>query len=400
MKVEIGRYTLSTQESIKQNQRDLEERLKEFADTLETRTGEIAASQDRVRELAESNDGRVAQFRDDLDKAREDATSQRQEILARTQEQAKTLVSMVEDAERRVKDFSAQTKLFERTDELKTELEHRIEDLRGDIDRLDQRKSEVAQMEGEFARIKRLGDEVGAKMNRFLLEQHRIEVMEADFNRLLQTSQAVEEKLAQVSDTDDTLEAVQVHIRRLEDALRETEEKYQRVERKNQTLEETNSGIARNFKALQESEAALAQVNQELGSLSSQVGDLRDSVETLAGESEKARDTAEKLDTLDESLAVIEGRIKDMQKARDWLANLETRMDEFYRQAQNSVKLAGDIVKDDPVPSRDDKGALTPAMQENVRTLARKGWKIKEISNSLKISEAAVELILELGTRE
>jgi chromosome segregation ATPase len=400
MKVEIGRYTLSSQETIKQNQRDLEARLKEIAQSLESRSSEIAASQDRVRELAEENDGRVAQFRVDLDKAREEAAIQRQEILARTQEEAKALSAAVEEAERRIRDFTAQTKLFERTDELKTELERRIEDLRGDIDRLDQRKSEVAQMEGEFARIRRLGDEVGAKMNRFLLEQHRIEVMEADFNRLLQTSQAVEEKLAQVSDTDDTLEAVQVQIRRLEDALRETEEKYQRVERKNQTLEETNNGIARNFKALQESETTLAQVNQNLDSLSSQFGELRIGIETLAGENEKARETADKLGILDETLTSIEQRIKDMQKAREWLAGLETRMEEMYRQAQDHVKLAGDIVNRDPGPSRDDKSALTPAVRENVLKLARRGWTVKEISNSVKISEGAVELILEFATRD
>jgi DNA-binding NarL/FixJ family response regulator len=130
------------------------------------------------------------------------------------------------------------------------------------------------------------------------------------------------------------------------------------------------------------------------------MGDLRDGIETLAGESEKARETAEKLGVLDESLAAIETRIKDMQKAREWLAGLETRMDELYRQARDHVKLAGDIVHNNPAPSRDDKSALTPAVRENVLTLARQGWKTKEISNSLKISEGAVELILEFGSRD
>jgi chromosome segregation ATPase len=400
IKVEIGRYTLSVQESIKQNQRDMEGRLKELTDFLETRNGEIRASQDRVRELAEENDGRIAQFRLDLGKAREEAAAQRQEIFARTQEEAKDLSAAVEDAERRIKDFTAQTRLFERTDELKTELERRIEDLRGDIDRLDQRKSEVAQMEGEFARIRRLGDDVGAKMTRFLLEQRRIEVMEADFNRLIQTSQAVEAKLAQVSDTDDTLEAVQVQIRRLEDALRETEEKYQRVERKNQTLEETNNGIARNFKALQDSEAALTRIRQGQEDLTLRVETLRDNLETLTAESGKAQVTSERLGLLDETLAAIEQRIKDMQKAREWLAALETRMEDMYRQAQDHVKLAGDIVNRDSGPSYDDKSAVTPAVRENVLKLARRGWTVKEISNSVKLSEGAVELILEFASRD
>ncbi|MDR2376297.1 MAG: hypothetical protein LBD96_07660 [Treponema sp.] len=399
IKVEIGRYTLSAQESIKQNQRDLEERLKEITEILETRNTELRASQERVRELAEENDNRIVQFRSSLDKVREEAAAQRQEIFARTQEEARQLSAAVEEAEHRIRDFTAQTALFDRAGELKTELEHRIEDLRGDIDRLDQRKSEIAQMEGEFGRIRRLGDEVGAKMNRFLLEQHRIEVMEEDFNRLLQISQAVEEKLAQVSDTHDSLEAVQVQIRRLEDALREVEEKYQRVERKNEALEETSNSISRNFKALQDSETALGRLKQGQDDLIIQFDQLRDSIETLSGESEKARLVAEKLSVLDESLESIETRIKDMQKAREWLAALETRMEEMYRQAQDHVKLAGDIINNDQGPSHDDRSLLAPAMRENVLKLVRRGWTVKQISNSLKISEGAVELIMEFAPR-
>jgi DNA repair exonuclease SbcCD ATPase subunit len=399
IKVEIGRYTLSAQESIKQNQRDLEGRLKEAADSLETRNGELRSSQERVRELAEENDSRIAQFRSSLDKAREEAVVQRQEIFARTQEEARVLSASVEEAEQRIRDFTAQTALFDRAGELKTELEHRIEDLRSDIDRLDQRKSEVAQMEGEFVRIRRLGDEVGAKMNRFLLEQRRIDTMEENFNRFLRISQAVDVKLAQVSDTHDTLEAVQVQIRHLEDALQEVEERYQRVERKNEALEETSNGISRNFKALQDSETALDHLKQGQDNLFSQFGELRDGIETLAGESEKARVVSEKLTLLDESLAAIEARIKDMQKAREWLATLETRMEEMYHQAQDHVKLAGDIIKGAPALP-DDKSALTPAVRENVLRLSRRGWSVKQISNSIKLSEGAVALILEFATRE
>ncbi|MDR1446293.1 MAG: hypothetical protein LBI90_05285 [Treponema sp.] len=400
IKVEIGRYTLSAQENIKQNQRDLEGRLKEMADSLETRNAELRSSQERIRELAEENDSRIAQFRGSLDKAREEALAQRQEFFARTQEEARVLSTAVEEAEQRIRDFTAQTALFDRTDELKTDLEHRIEDLRSDIDRLDQRKSEVAQMEGEFVRIRRLGDEVGAKMNRFLLEQRRIDAMEENFDRFLRISQAVEVKLAQISDSHDTLEAVQVQIRHLEDALREVEEKYQRVERKNEALEETSSGISRNFKALQDSETAMDHLKQGQDDLSLQFGKLRDDIETLAEESEKARVVSEKLALLDESLTAIETRIRDMQRAREWLASLETRMEEMYRQAQDQVKLAGNIVNREQTPFHDDKSVLTPEVRENVLRLSRRGWTVKEISNSIKLPEGAVELILEFASRD
>jgi DNA-binding NarL/FixJ family response regulator len=87
-----------------------------------------------------------------------------------------------------------------------------------------------------------------------------------------------------------------------------------------------------------------------------------------------------------------------MQKAREWLAGLETRMNELYRQAQDHVKLAGNIIKSDPAPPRDS--SIIPALRENVLRLARQGWSKEAISNALKISQGEVELILEYGGRD
>ncbi|GHV64687.1 hypothetical protein AGMMS49587_17560 [Spirochaetia bacterium] len=401
VKVEIGRYALSSAETLKQNQRELEEQLREIADTVEKRSGETAGILDSYRKNIDESVERIAQVRASIEKVREEAGTYRQEIFSRTGEEAKTLEAAVAEAERHIREFTAQTKLFDKTDELRTELERRIEDLRGDIDRLDQRKSEAAQMEGEFVRIKRLGDDVNDKMNKFLREQHRIEVMEADFNRLLQTSQSVEEKLVQVSSSDDTLQAVQIQIRRLEDALKETEERYQRLERKNQALQATTDGIDRNFKALQESEQDVRRVREDLDRMSGELEGIRLSVETLAAGSERAEAAAEKLSSLDATLVGIEKRIKDMNVAREWLANTETRLNELNKQTQNQVKLAASLNKDEGGKGvTPNKGAPSPGVRENIITLARQGWTAKEIANSLKCSIGEVELILELNPRD
>jgi chromosome segregation ATPase len=360
----------------------------------------IEESRNRMRELETENGERVTQMRAVLEKIQGESGSLRQEIFARTGEEAKNLEAAITRAEQHIHDFTAQTRLFERTDELRQELGRSIEDLRGDIDRLDQRKSEVAQMETEFGRIKRLYDDVNAKMTRFTIEQGRIEVMEKDVDRLLQTSRAVEEKLAQVLDTDDTLEALQVQIRRLEEALKETEEKYQRIERKNQTLEETSSSIARNFQALQESEAAIRRINEELDRLIAEMQDIKGDIEILSGDGERARAAAEKLNSLDDSLSAIEKRIAQMQTAREWIARAETRLGELNKEIQDKFKLMEAILKDNPPSPLRDKGAPSMAMRENVVKLARQGWTAKEIATNLRLAVGEVELILELAPRD
>jgi chromosome segregation ATPase len=396
-KNEISRYSLSMAEALKQNQRDLEERLREITAQVEEKNSEIAGFFDNTRRnMEEWQDSHSARIRD-LDDSMDEARRRIRDMVSESDERLAAVRSSIDDIK---KELTSQAKLFDKADELKLELERRIEDLRGELDRLDQRKNELAQMENQFTRIKRLEDDVNAKMTRFLSEKHRIEVMETGFNRLLQTSQAVEEKLAQVSSSDDSLQTLQVQIRRLEDAIRETEEKYQRVERKGQILEETNDGIDRNFKALQESEETARRTEEDLGRISRELEALGASIETLAADNEKARETADKLALLDDSLAAIEKRIGEMQTARDWIARSETRMEELDKEIQNKLRLVGSLLNRKDKPPSSGKGALPPRDRDNIIKLHAQGWTDEEIARAMEISRGEVELIIEFGSKD
>jgi DNA repair exonuclease SbcCD ATPase subunit len=410
-KAEIGRYALSTTETLKQHQRELETVLKDMALQVEGRLGEMSGIMDSSRrELDEwqarfnaqlreaESDERLSEVRDAIVEVREASINHRNEIFTRTDEQYRSLDSAIKEADRHSKEFIAQTKLFDQAEDLKLQLERRIEDLRSDLNGLDQRRAETAELETQFIKIKRLEDDINAKMTRFLSDKRRIELMEADVNRLIATSQSVEERLVQVSSSDDTLQAMQVQIRRLNDALADTEERYQRIEKKNQILEETNSGIDRNFKSLQEAEEGVRKFNDELLRLSLEQRTLDDSLKNLAAKNELARETAEKLSTLDADLAAIEKRIDTMQVAREWLANIETRLSELYKESQGQVKLMGSLLKEEG-PSRSSRGAPPLGIRENVVKLRRQGWTVDEIARATKLGKGEVELILEISPR-
>jgi chromosome segregation ATPase len=425
-RAEIGRYGLSMAEALKQHQRELEGSLKDLSDGVDERNGEITAlleasrreteewqykfsaqlrdadntiddARRRARELAAESDERLAAIRSSIEDIREEAKLHRTELLTHSDEQARNLDMAIKEADRHLKEFINQTKLFEKADELKTELEHHIEDLQADMARLDQRRSEAAELEAQFVKIKRLEDDINSRMTNFLSEKRRIELMEADFGRILQTSRAVEEKLAQISASDDTLQAVQIRIRQLSDAMTDAEEKYQRIEKKNKTLDATNDDIDRNFKVLQETETLVRRLNEDLDRCSGEVESLKVSVETLNRDNEKAREASEKLSTLDLSVEEVEKRIEAMQVAREWLARTETRLNELNRQTQDQLKLMGSLLKEERGKTPKEKGAPPPAIRENVFRLHRQGWSIDEIARSLKLSKGEVELILEMG---
>jgi chromosome segregation ATPase len=430
VKTELGRYALTMADSLKQSQRDIEFQIKTVAEQVEARNQEIMsmlegsrqeldkwqtgfttelqgldASMNEVRrraqELLTESDERLSSIRSTITDADKEAAAHKTELFAHIDEEVKILDAAIKEADRHIKEFVAQTKLFERTDELKAELERRLEDLQSDFDRIDQRRVEAMDLEGQFVKIKRLEDEVNAKMTRFLSEKHRIEQMETEFNRLLQVSTAVEEKLAEVSNSDDTLQEIQIQIRKLNDALENTEEKYQRIEKKNQTLDTTNDGIDRNFKSLQESEKMTRHITDELGQLSAEINSLRSAIESLTEDNSRARETADKLSLLDTSLSTIEERIEEMQKARQWLARAETRLEDLNNQTLAQVKLMDTISRNtDKTIIDDDKGAPPLGVRDNIIRLARLGWTVDEIARAVKRSRGEVELVLEIMPKE
>jgi len=428
-KAEIGRHSLAMAELLKKDQRELETALKNLTDQMESKGQELSElvetqrknleswqahfaqqlrdaesaveeARKRARELAAESDERLAATRIAIQEAHQDAETFRNELFSRTEEQAKNLDGAIKEADRRIKEFVAQTKLFEKADELKLALERKIEDLHTDLDKLDQRRSEAAELEAQFIKIKRLEDEVNAKMTRFLSERHRIEVMEADFNRLIQTAQSVDEKLVQVTASDDTLQALQAQLRRLEDAVKDAEEKYQRLERKNQILDATNDGIDRNFQSLRDMENLLKQYNDEIAKLQSAIESVKPTIDSLSKDRDRALEAAEKIADVDKFMAELEDRIEQMQKAREWLARTETRLEELSKQAQEQVKIMGTLLKEEGKKGLSrDKGAPPIGVRETVVKLAHQGWTVDEIARTVKLSRGEVELILEISPK-
>lgn len=428
-KSEMARHGLEMAELLKADQRNLEASLKALVASVEERKQETAEklgavgkeletwkvsvskqlreagdeveeARRRGREVAAESDERLAAVRTALEGARAEAATYRNELMARTEEQAKTVDLAVKDLDRRLKDFVVQTKLFDRADELRVALERKIEDLGADLERLDQRRTEAAELESQFVKIKRLEDEVNAKMTRFLSERHRIELMESDFKRLLQTAQSVDDKLVQVTSSDDTLQAMQAQLRRLEDATKAAEDRYDRLEKKARILDETADGIDRNFQSLREAEAASKHADEELRRISAEILTLRESVDRIAQNKERADEAVDKLSTLDSTLADIEKRIEAMQTAREWLARTETRLSEVSKQAQDQVKIMGTLLKaEGGKGAAKDRGAPPIGVRETVVKLAHQGWSVDEIARAVKLSKGEVELILEISPK-
>ncbi|MDR2795120.1 MAG: hypothetical protein LBB47_00235 [Spirochaetaceae bacterium] len=424
LKTEISRFEIQNSERLKKHERETEEavigtaaniedRLNEIASTVTGSCGEVEAYKTacaehlseldaametmrmRAKELSAENEDRLTSVRTKIEEAEFQVMNQRTEMINAAAEKIRALENGINEADKRISDFFSKTELIDKTIAIKKDVENRIEDLNADMEKLNLRGIEISELKSQFEKIKRMEEYLANRMTQFDMEQRRIERMEINFNRLLQTSQSVEERLKHITNADDMLQEAQIKIRKLDDSMTAAEEKYQRIEKKNQILEATNDGIEKNLKSLQESETVTQKLNGDIQRITVSLEDIRSSIGTLANENTKAQDTVEKLSELDQTISDIDARMQNLQKARVWLAELETRLDEKYREVKQQIKLTEKIIN----TNRTDNESLSPEIRDDVIRLKKQGWTVDNIVGTLRLSRAAVELILETATK-
>ena len=351
----------------------------------------------KARESAEAMSAAVEEYRRESRSLKDGFDAAKAQIAGSMDEERRNREKAFEEMDRQVKAFQTQTKLFDRADELKADLSEAMETMKADLSRVESRRAEMAELETQYSRVKRLEDELGQKIAKFLAEKRRLDAMEDDFKRLISLSQAVDQKLAAVTSSNDQLTQIQAEVRRLVDVADEAGEKYDRIEKKSNILDATADAVDKNFQAIGEIERNIRTIDAEVREIPDRVIDLKRSLDEVMSWKPKLDSAVVRLDEVEAALVDTEKRAAELQKAREWLARAETRFDELNKKTQEHLKLLNDILKEEPSSGRKDKGAPPISVQETVRKLAHQSWKVEEIARAVKLSRGEVELILELG---
>ena len=355
--------------------------------------------QKKNRELVLDIENKIRDYRNSVNDTKEKAEAMQKRLLGKIEDQAALLGGSLEEIEKRQKNFINQTKVFERADNLKQELQEGIEDLKGDLARIDVQRKDLFEIETSIARIKKLGDETSDKAARFTAEKKRIDLMDSDFQRILSLSQAMEVRLEQVTSSHDLLQDIQLRIRKLEDYSKDIEVRYERLEKRREVLDNTTDGVDRNFSLLEKVDKAVRGLESELKNIGPEVEDVRKRLKVLAQGKDEADKAVERLTQLDQTLQDVEGRIGRMEKAREWIAGVETRLTETKAAAEEQVQTLATITKAAGTPTAKGSRTADGDLRQTVLKLARQGWGKEEISRATKLSLGEVELILELGAR-
>ena len=380
---------------------DLSSRIAQALEGFARSHESLAADLEKKRRDAQAEgELRLREYKDAVQDLGAKLDAQRAQSFGKVEAEAARIGQSVAEIERQQKAFLAQTKLFERADELRESLGGSIEAMKADLSRLEGRRAEVAEIEGQLGRVKRLEDEVNQKVSRFLAEKKRIDALEADFSKLAAVSESVDRRLEEVTGQADALTEAQATIRKLIELSKEAEAKYERLDKKAGILDATAEAVDKNFQSAQAVEKAVAALGTEVRRIPERVAELKRGVDELAAGRDKVDEAVGKLAGLDSVIADAERRVAEVQKAREWLARAETRLEEIDRKAQEQLKLLSSILKEEEGPSRPrERGAPPSSAQDAVRKLARQGWSVDEIARAVKISRGEVELILEMGAK-
>jgi chromosome segregation ATPase len=354
--------------------------------------------QQRFREALNDSDEKIKLMRSSLTDTKEKMDGYQHSLHNRIEESYRDLLANVEKIEEKQQDFINQTRIFEQADALRNSLEGDIVQLQNQIREVERSREDLGSVREECARVLKIYDSVTDKTDAFLSEQQKIDLLDGKVARIINLSDAIDMKLDHVSETDETMQGYMVKLHQMEDLHREIARRYKDLEKKSSVVDATTQSVDRNFEMLTRIEEGLSGINEDLVPLRGSLQEVKRNSETLLENKDQVDTIINSMSNLDTVIGDLDGRMKKMEKAREWLAGTETRLENISKEAQEKVKLLGNLASRDGRKST-ARATGSPDMntREMVIQLARQGWSSEEISRYVKLSRGEVELILELS---
>ncbi len=387
--VEINDLKEQTQSSLSLYEARSEEMLDGFRKAYEAM---LEDTQKRIRGENTDAEQRVRALKTMVQEVRQESEDMQEKMVLKIQTEANLLKMSMDDVDKKLKQFVAQTQLFEKTDEMKNELENQMSDLRTQLTRFENFKQVTDSIESQFSKIRKLDDETINRMQRLSAEKNRIDSLESDFSKLITLSGSMDQKITDLKSTNDELQILQVEVRRFQETLGEISSRYDRLEKKSPVLDQTMTDIDKTFENLREIEDRLAACAQDTMEIPETVGNLKSDISSLLEHSRSIADVMDKLQDLDSVLANTTKQVAVVEKARDGIVKVESRLTDMIKEAKDQVNLYKAVKEGG---KKNDPGAPPIAVRENVIKLAHQGWKSEQIAQSLNLPRGEVELILD-----
>ncbi len=298
--------------------------------------------------------------------------------------------------------YITETEIFTRTDKLKTDLEVSIENLSNRLNETKDKSDFVTITNDKLNDLKTLIENINGQIENIDKKRVKVETLENRVSKVLELSDSVDDKLNRIKESESQIGDVQLKLRELKELEESVSLEFDRLENKESILEETNKAIDSGFSHIQVIENKLDLLKENLTPFNNQIDNIKDKLSRVEDREQNLDKAIDVLSTLNSSIDDVEVKIEKMDKAREWIAGVETRLNESVRTADEQVKLMGALAQNKNENSSKDSGKNAPNMnmRDMVTKLAHNGWKPEDIARTTKLSRGEVELILELSPRK
>ena len=392
----LRRELAMIEESITRVSSELTEKTRDSLDTLKDQSESFLLEfRKNSREARDDLERKIKELRQSVQESRDKAESNRKEMSAHTDTEYARLMRNLDEIDRRQREFIAETRVFERADEMKELLEADIAELGRQVEAVGSGREEIRIINDQYEKAINLYDEVNDKLARFLSEQQKVEILEGKITRIGSLSESVDLKLDRVSEANDTLQDLLVRLKQLEDLHEDLGGRYDRLSEKSNVLDAATDGVDKNFERMTRIETIVKDMAERILPLRNNLSSAEERQTRLEEDREKIDIVVGKVASIDSTIADLDKRLEDLGKAREWLARTETRLEEINRETQQRIRLLGTLSKRE-AGGKKSGGSPDMSTREMVVKLAREDWNSEEIATNLKLSRGEVELILEL----
>lgn len=294
-------------------------------------------------------------------------------LLTKLQGESDRFSQVLQEIERKQHEFIGQTRIFDRADELRENLEKDIERLTETVTRFEVYREAMDKLSLQYEKVKHFGEEAEQRVEKFMQERKNIDLLEGEFSKLAALSDAMDKKIVELTLANDDLQRYQVQIRKVKEGLGDISTRYERLDKKGAVLDQTVQDVDRAFENLKELEKTLKNFRGELETVDPQLQRVRAEIAVLLDNQEKAERVRSRIECADALLGEMESRIEKMQHAREWLAGTETRLQEISKVSEGQLRLLGDLMRQDPANKIPGAGAPPLATRQNVVKLHKSG---------------------------
>lgn len=333
---------------------------------------------------------------DSINDVKAQVEKSRAESFSIIQSESNRLTSSMQELNEKQNEYLKTTNLFERTDELKAQLEDNIKTLQAELSKLSVYNTEIDEVNLKHEKFSHQNKETLNKIEKFMEEKSKIDLLQHEFTKLSGLSESIERKQIELEASNDVMQKYQVQIRKLDDSFSEMNLKYQSLESKEEVLNQTISDIDKAFSNLNTIDSRYRESKQSVEKLSPEITKLQNEMQNLIKDRATINETIEKIKVLSDIQAEIESKMQSLQNSKEWLAGIESRLNSLDESVTQRIKLFATVYNTDDKP-RPPNTTLTPVDRQNIIQLHHMGWTNEQIANSLKCTLSEIELILEFS---